>query len=63
MSLMVTLCTIHHIIKPVDRKHHMPLPIFYDIGNFMRAQTVDTRPFFLRWVGPALIQGMSLIPD
>jgi len=21
MSLMVTLCTIHHIIKPVDRKH------------------------------------------
>lgn len=30
----------------------MPLPIFYDIVNYVRVQTVDTRPFFLRWVGP-----------
>jgi len=36
----------------MDRKRHMSLPICLGIDNYVHVQTVDTGPFFLRWVGP-----------
>ena len=36
----------------MDWERNMPLLICLGIDNYAHAQTVDTRPFFLGWVGP-----------
>ena len=43
---LVTASARGHILR------HMPLPLGLSLDNYAHAQTVDTRPFLFRAVGP-----------